>query len=350
MSRAVPPDSLFDDDADGGIARAATAGTVAPAWLDEGLFQLGRQLPPSVYLGTSSWSFPGWQGIVYSRQYTEVQLARTGLGAYSQHPVLRTVGIDRSFHQPLTAHDYARYASQVPESFRFVVKAPAIVSDAVVRRERGAPSDPNPAFLDPAAALDLFVGPALEGLGDRAGPLVFQMPPLPREWTQGDAGAATIERIGAMLARLPQQVDARTPIYAVELRNPELFTPRFVRMLREHGARLCVGIHARMPPAARQSAALHAMDSTEEEGDDWRMKGPLVVRWNLASGFRYEDAKNRYAPFDRIIDPDIPTRGTLVHLVHVALRSGQPAYIIANNKAEGSAPLTVIELARAIVG
>jgi uncharacterized protein YecE (DUF72 family) len=350
MSRAVPPDSLFDDEPAPDAPRPATAGAIAPAWLDESLFQLGRQLPASVYLGTSSWSFPGWQGILYSRQYTEAQLARQGLSAYSQHPVLRTVGIDRSFYQPLTAADYARYANQVPEEFRFVVKAPALISDAVVRRERGAPAESNPHFLDPVAAIDQFVGPALEGLGKRAGPLVFQLPPLSPEWTQGDAAAVTIERIGAMLAGLPAHVEGTVPVYAVELRNPELLTPRFVRMLRDRGARLCVGIHSRMPPAARQSAALHVMDASDAEGDDWRMKGPLVVRWNLASGFRYDEAKNRYAPFDRLIDPDIPTRGALVHLVHVALRSGQPSFIIANNKAEGSAPLTAIELAKAIVG
>jgi hypothetical protein len=139
---------------------------------------------------------------------------------------------------------------------------------------------------------------------------------------------------------------AASPIYAVELRNAELLTPRFVKMLREAGARLTIGVHSRMPPAARQSIALRAMDATEEEGDDWRMKGPLVVRWNLASGFRYDEAKSRYAPFDRLIDPDIPTRGTLVHLVHVAIKSGQPSFVIANNKAEGSAPLTLVELAK----
>ena len=348
---AQPSSSLFDDepapDAAAGVATAAAA--VAPAWLDESLFRLGRQLPPSVYLGTSSWSFPGWQDIVYSRQHTEAQLARKGLAAYAQHPVLRAVGIDRGFYQPLSAAEYARYAGQVPEGFRFLVKAPALVSDAVLRRERGAPADPNPHFLDPAVASEQFVVPALEGLGARAGPLVFQLPPLPREWTQGEAAADTIGRIGAMLAKLPARVHDLAPIYAVEPRNAELLTPRFVRMLREHGARLCIAIHARMPPAARQSAALRAMDAADDEGDDWRMKGPLVVRWSLAPGFRYEDAKSRYAPFDRLIDPDIATRGTLAHLIHVALKSGQPSFVIVNNKAEGSAPLTAIELARAVV-
>ena len=27
---------------------------------------LAARLPPEVYFGTSSWSFPGWQGIVYA--------------------------------------------------------------------------------------------------------------------------------------------------------------------------------------------------------------------------------------------------------------------------------------------
>ena len=148
---------------------------------------------------------------------------------------------------------------------------------------------------------------------------------------------------------MPARIGNVAPVYAVELRDAELLTPRLVRTLRDHGARLCLALHPRMPVAARQSAALRAMDALDDEGDDWRLKGPLVVRWNLAAGLRYEEARARYAPFDRLLDPDIPTRGTLAHLIHVAIKSGQPSYVIANNKAEGSAPLTLIELAKAVV-
>lgn len=341
-SPADPSDSLFDDPPPG-TAR------VRPADHDEGLNRLGRQLPPSVYLGTSSWSFPGWQGIVYGAAYGESLLAREGLAAYAQHPILRLAGIDRSFYQPLPRSDYARYASQVPPGFRFLVKAPALVADAVARGERGAPTEPNLHFLDAVVATEQFVIPAIEGLGEHAGPLVFQLAPLPRPMTTGDAAHATIERLGAFLSALPRAVGAFVPLYAVELRNPELLTRRFIRMLHESGARLTIGVHANMPAAARQSAALRALDALPDEGDDWRLKGPLVVRWNLHSGLRYDDAKSRYAPFDRLLDPDIATRGALAHLVHVALKSGQPSFIIANNKAEGSAPLTLIELAKAIV-
>ena len=335
-------DSLFDDD------EVAAAG-VQPVEIDDALARLARRLPASVHLGTSSWSFPGWRGIVYAGAHSESQLAREGLAAYAQHPLLRMVGIDRGYYQPVPAVELARYAQQVPNEFRFLVKAPALVTDAVRRAERGMPTEANPQFLDAEIASAEFVQPALAGLGQRTGPLLFQLAPLPRELLSGEAAHATIDRIGSFLSALPRTSGGIEPLYAIELRNPELLTPRFIRMLRATGVRLTIGVHARMPAAARQSAALRALDGDEAEGDDWRLKGPLVVRWNLQSGFRYDDAKSRYAPFDRLIDADIATRGTLVHLVHVALKSHQPCYIVANNKAEGSAPLTLIELAKSIV-
>jgi uncharacterized protein YecE (DUF72 family) len=324
-------------------------GHVAPAAVDEELQRLARRLPPAIHLGTSSWSFPGWQRIVYGGAHSEAQLARLGLAAYGAHPLLRAVGIDRSFYQPLAEAQYAGYARQVPEHFRFLVKAPALITDATLRGERGAPAAENPSFLDPALARSQFVKPALRGLAGRAGPLVFQLSPLPRRLT-ADGGHELIDSLGVFLRQLPREVDGMVPVYAVELRNAELLTPRFVRMLHDAGARLCIGIHAAMPAAARQAAALRALDAPDGDGDDWQLKGPLVVRWSLHAGLRYEEAKNRYAPFDRLLDPDLITRGTLAHLAHVAIRSHQPAFIIANNKAEGSAPLTCIELARAIVG
>ena len=68
------------------------------------------------------------------------------------------------------------------------------------------------------------------------------------------------------------------------------------------------------------------------------------MRWNLRPGLLYEQARSRYSPFDRLVDEDIQTRQALAALAHVALRAGQPVWIIANNKAEGSAPLTLLRL------
>jgi len=343
-------DSLFDDGEPEPTPDAEPATPVAPAPASDELRRLGRHLAAGVHLGTSSWSFPGWRGLVYAGSHSESQLAREGLAAYAAHPLLRAVGIDRSYHRPLAQSEFDRYAAEAPPQLRFVIKAPALITDALRRGDGGQPAADNPHFLDADLAAECFVRPALLALGARAAVLVFQLAPLPATLARGAAAPALIERIGAFLEALPKSVAGLAPVYAVELRNAELLTPRFVRMLRAAAARLCLGIHARMPPAARQAAALHAMDDAQASGETWRLAAPLVVRWSLHGALRYEEARRRYAPFDRLLDPDLATRGVLAHLIHVAIRSQQPAYVIVNNKAEGSAPLSCIELARAVVG
>jgi uncharacterized protein YecE (DUF72 family) len=296
---------------------------------------LRRAAPPGVYLGTSSWSFPGWQGLVWQGQHTAPSLSRDGLPAYGALGLLRTVGIDRSFYSPMSVDEFAAYALQVPADFRFLVKAPALVTDAVVRAEDGRGRAPNRWFLDADIALDKFIGPAIEGLGQRAGPLVFQFSPAPRGMVSDPA--AWVERLGLFLEMLPREVRGLTPLYAVELRNPEFLTPRLMRMLREQGVRYVIGLHDRMPGVERQANALGMLDP-----------GPLIVRWNLKPGLKYEEAKEHYFPFNRMVDEDPDTRRLLAALVHTATADGQPTFIIANNKAEGSAPLSLLKLAEAI--
>ncbi|MEX3966197.1 DUF72 domain-containing protein [Paraburkholderia sp. EG286B] len=319
---------------------------VLPAVATQDTLDVAAALPSGVRLGTSSWSFPGWRGIVYGEDYSQSKLARDGLSAYGAHPLLRSVSIDRSFYAPLTVTDYLRYAQQVPDHFRFIVKAPALVTDASVRGERGEPVSANPCFLNAELAAREFVEPCLAGLGSKAGALVFQFPPLPDQLLADPA--AFVERLTAFLAALPPlpqppepAAAGDGPCYAVEIRDAILLTPRFVRTLRAAGVRYCVGLHARMPDPLRQAAALALMDGEAPAG-------PLIVRWSLHSGFKYEQAKARYEPFDKLVDEDPHTRVTLAELAARYAMAGQPVLITTNNKAEGSAPLTCAKLARAI--
>jgi len=305
---------------------------------------LRRVAPAGVYLGTSSWSFPGWQGLVWQGQHTAPSLSRDGLPAYGALGLFRTVGIDRSFYSPMSADEFTAYALQVPADFRFLVKAPALVTDAVVRAEDGRGRAPNRWFLDADIALDKFIGPAIEGLGQRTGPLVFQFSPAPRGMLADPA--AWVERLGLFLKMLPRVVRGQRPLYAVELRNPEFLTPRLMRMLREQGVRYVIGLHDRMPGVERQANALRVLDDCME--GDYAPSGPLIVRWNLKPGLKYEEAKEHYFPFNRLVDEDPDTRRLLAALARAATRNGQPAFIIANNKAEGSAPLTLLKLVEAL--
>lgn len=316
--------------------RASGAGDVRPA-RDSPLLE-APPLPVDIRLGTSSWFFPGWRGLVYDGVHPQVTLSRKGLEAYGQIPLLRTVSLDRTFYAPISAVDYARYATQVPEQFSFVVKAPAIVCDAVMRDEEGRGKVPNPHFLDAVIATRKFVLPCLEGLEAKAGPLVFQVSPLPRSLVE-DA-SLFVERLERFFAALPREIGTHRPLYALELRNRELLTPRLMRMLARAEVRYCVGLHDRMPEVERQETALKALDGEEP--------GSLVVRWNLHRGFLYQAARQRYEPFDRLVDEDGETRRILARMAATAFKARRKVWITVNNKAEGSAPLSVLELAREI--
>jgi len=180
--------------------------------------------------------------------------------------------------------------------------------------------------------------PGLEGLGAKAGPLVFQVSPLPRSLVE--EAATLIEHMAAFFAALPRQLGKLRPIYALELRNADLLTPRLIRMLRDQGVRYCIGLHDRMPEAERQETALVTLDGGTP--------GDLVVRWNLHRGFLYQAAKQRYEPFDKLVDEDPETRRTLAGMAAKAFKAGRKVWITANNKAEGSAPLSLVKLAEEI--
>ncbi|MES1928074.1 hypothetical protein SADO_02425 [Salinisphaera dokdonensis CL-ES53] len=312
---------------------------VAPATFDASIVDLAQRMPSGLRLGTSSWYFPGWAGLVWDRLYSEKQLSRDGLAAYAQHPLFGAVGLDRGFYRPLTVSQYAAYADDVPDDFRFVVKAPSLVTDALVREPGGQGKQANPYFLDGDLAWSQFVAPAFEGLGDKVGALVFQISPLPRpRLGQIDT---LIERLHALL-RVVSEARSRSPdaVIAVEVRNPEWLTPAFVDALKDAGATYCLGLHPKMPPIDAQLPILRRL---------W--PGPFVCRWNLNikhGAFGYERARDRYSPFDKLIDPDPDTRATLARVIAGTVGAGQPAFVTVNNKAEGSSPLSVRALAEAV--
>lgn len=293
-----------------------------------------------LYLGTSSWSFPGWAKLIWADTYSEQQLAREGLRAYAQHPMLRTVSLDRSFYAPLPVEQYRRYAEQVPDDFSFVVKAPAAVTDPLRRDRLGRGRELNPSHLDAQHALEQFITPCIGGLGAKAGVLVFQFSPLPTEWLAQTR--EWIDRLGRFLAALPRRLDNpshSTPIrYAIELRDSALLTPRLIHTLDANDAHYCLALHDRMPSVQRQLRAL----------DSFSHPQPLIVRWTLHEGYRYESTREAWAPFDRLRDEDVHTRAALVERIVTQLAIDQPSWIIANNKAEGCAPLSLLRIAQAL--
>ncbi|MCG6943584.1 MAG: DUF72 domain-containing protein [Thiohalocapsa sp.] len=323
---ALPAPAVDDNT---GVRPGPSAGTVEPATAPAELAALAAQLPPGLRLGTSSWSFPGWAGLIYAGTATKTVLSRDGLTAYAHHPLLGTVGVDSGFYAPLDARRLARWALQVPADFRFLVKAPAVVTQRFVR-ERDGRWRHNPTFLDVETALRQAVEPYTAALGERAGVLLFQFPPQGRN-TNPRRFAEDLYRF---LKRLPAG-----PVYAVEPRDADLLTPDLAAALHHGGAVPSLACHPRLPELTAQRELFAVQPATD----------PLVIRWLLRRNRGYDEARDLYDPFDRLAEPDPDTRQAIAALVSAALAQGREVFVIVNNKAEGSSPLSVIELAQALV-
>jgi uncharacterized protein YecE (DUF72 family) len=289
-------------------------------------------LPREVRLGTMSWAYPGWRGLVYGPDAAEAALAQHGLGAYAQHPLLGAVEIDRSYYEPLGAHVLRAYAEQVPAGFRFLVKAH---EDCTVQRyplharygsKRG---ELNPLYLDAGYAAEAVVGPVQSAFGSRLGALLFQFSPS----AQPQAAERFAAELGSFLSRLPRGVS-----YAVELRTPELLGVPYAEALAHGGAVHCHNAWSGMPDILTQARQLPPA-----------ARNPLVIRWLLAPGEVYADARDRFRPFSRITREDPPVRSAIARLVVKAAARGVPALVLINNKAEGCAPESAFRLAQAIV-
>lgn len=332
-----------------GVPQAPGANAVGPAPARPVDVALAAALPPGVYLGTSSWTFPGWGqgqgeaggaglGLVYNRRATPAQLATpAGLNAYASHPLMRTVGLDRAFYSLLGEADYRGLAGSVPVGFRFVVKANQLLTRPFAD-ERGQTFGPtashgheNPVFLDPAFANDRVIGPAVAGLGDRCGPILFQFPPMRLEVS------GFLRKLEGFLVGLP-----RGPAIAVEVRSRAVIdganAGRYAGILAAHGVSHGYCHHPSMPGLGEQHARVGGVLD----------RGPVVVRWLLRHGLGYEQAKGLYEPFDRLCEPDGAALAGVVELVAEAVRQGREAYVIVNNKAEGSAPLSVGRVAAGV--
>lgn len=266
---------------------------------------------PGLYLGTSSWSFPGWEGLVYDRQYPETRLAQSGLSAYSAIPLFRTVSLDRTYYRSMTVEEFQKLRAQVPDTFRFVVKAPRDLLK------------PTRAGFDLATLSREFLTPLARGLGVNLGVVLLQFPPGSlAEW-----GSGFVTALGRLLRSLPQDLS-----YSLELRDEELLGPHLRAELEGTSASLCASIHPHLPDPDQQLLKVPPTVGT-----------PIVFRWNLRPSLDYKQAKNDFSPFRQLALEDHRRRHLLARLVWRALQAGRAVYLTANNKAEGCAPLTLLK-------
>jgi uncharacterized protein YecE (DUF72 family) len=285
-------------------------------------------LPHLIRFGTSTWTYEGWQGQVYQREYKKTLFARECLGEYCQYlyndePLFRTVGNDSTFYRPPTANHLRSYLKQIPEDFEMCFKVweeltiPTFSSHPRYGVKGG---QANPRFLDASLFNDLVLTPYRDaGFGPHTGPFLFEFQRhgmLPRDF---------VGKLDAFFAQLPKDFN-----YAVEIRNAGMLGPLYRDMLATHGVAHVYNHWSYMPPLAVQHEKLEVFTAPF-----------TVLRLLTPLKMSYEAAKKRAEPYNKIVGELPEARGDAVVLIKDAVKHNRRAYVLVNNRLEGNAPLTV---------
>jgi uncharacterized protein YecE (DUF72 family) len=295
----------------------------------ESLERLRAAIPPNVHFGASTWTYPGWTGLVYSRDYPATGAGAEMLEEYARFPLFSTVGIDSTFYAPATDKVLRAYAEVLPPGFRCLSKVwdRITVHTFAEAREKRKAGERNPDFLNADLFANEVWAPFAEHFTGHTGPFIFEFQTIARKDKVTPQAFAGL--LDGFLDKLP--AEGR---YAVEVRNAEFLTPAYFAVLREHDAGHVFSSWTRMPSIGMQLDLPGSIAATF-----------IVARALLRPGRAYQTAVDAFAPYDRIQDPNPELRSDLVRLVEAAEQLRIPAYLIVNNRAEGSAPRTIAAVA-----
>lgn len=278
----------------------------------------------ALHLGTCSWKFKDWRGIIYADTAPEAYLAE-----YARH--FGCVEIDQWFWSLFAPGkvalpkpgDVSRYATDTPPDFRFGVKLPNAVTLTHYRAANASTTpDPNPHFLSEEltrAFLD-----TLTPLHDRLGPLMLQFEYLNRGKMPSQADFQA--RLQSYAGHLP-----RAFTWAVECRNPNYLNARFFTFLRDQ----------ELAPVLEQGYYLPPVRSVYEKIADHI--GPSVVI-RLHGPDRQAIERRAGATWNRIVDPRDTELDDLAAVIRDLAKRKREVWLFANNHFEGCAPLTLDRL------
>ena len=157
-------------------------------------------------VGTSGYSYAPWKGSFYPEKLPAARM----LGYYSER--FPTVEINNTFYRMPAPELLRKWSAETPTAFRFALKSPRRIT-----HERR--------LVDVADSMAQLFKAAAE-LGDKLGPVLFQLPPNFKK---------DVPRLSAFLAGLPAGARA-----ALEFRHESWFAPDVFDVLRTRRAALCI--------------------------------------------------------------------------------------------------------------
>lgn len=157
-------------------------------------------------MGTGGWTFAPWRNNFYPARW----LQRREL-EFASHR-LTAIEINGTYYGAQKPATYAKWREETPDGFVFSLKAPRYTTD---RR----------ALADAGKTIDDFVFGGLAELGDRLGPILWQLPPY-----------KTFERsdLAAFLDLLPGDLDGYPLRHVLEVRHASFMCAEYLELVRKY--------------------------------------------------------------------------------------------------------------------
>jgi uncharacterized protein YecE (DUF72 family) len=269
--------------------------------------------------GTSSWSERSWVGPVYPAGTRPADF----LGLYSRR--YGAVEADTTYYRVPAQGVVAGWRAKTPSGFRMAAKFPR----SIVHAGSGPRPDAERALVleEIGGDLEAFLS-SMKALGDRAGPLLLQLPYFNRSHFKGED--EFLARLDVFLAALPG--DQR---YAVEVRNKQWFTPALTGVLRAHKAAFCLSDLSYLPHPAE---VIDRLDVVTTDFSYVRLIGDRAHIDGLTK------------TFDREVLDQSPRIERLAKSLRSLGNGIREVWAFANNHYAGHGPASIDRLAAAVTG
>ncbi len=185
-------------------------------------------MPPEapIRVGVGGWDFDPWRGTFFP-----AGLARA---KQLQHLATRlnATEVNATYYKGMSPATFAKWRDSVPDGFRFALKASRFCTN---RKNLG----------EAAESIGKFCAQGITELGDKLGPILWQLAPTKRF----DA-----DETGAFLTLLPPSCDGITLRHALEVRHESFKCREFVALARAAGVAIAIADHESYPEMADLTA------------------------------------------------------------------------------------------------
>jgi uncharacterized protein YecE (DUF72 family) len=286
-----------------------------------------------VFIGTSSWKYPGWRGLIYDEsryvfrgKFAVSRFEKNCLAEFAE--TFKTVCVDAAYYKFPDEKYLTGLVSQVPEDFRFAFK---VTDEVTIKKFPNLPrhgaraGKHNEHFLNAGLFTNAFLKPC-GPFRKNIGLLMFEFSRFyPSDYEHGRDFVADLDKFfGALPKGWP---------YAVEMRNHHWLQPDYFQCLSRHGVTHVFNSWDAMPPVSEQMAISGSQTNP----------ALTAARFLLKPGRKYEEAVKKFEPYDRVQEPNDDARAAGSKLIAAgrAAAGKRQTYIYVNNRLEGNAPETI---------